>query len=190
MYFILGILSVFIFLCWIASEWIIHSNYKNSHDEVKYSINRQLKLLSDAIDKMDGFQFEEFIAILFNMNGLKAKTTPKTRDGGKDVIVKDKYGIMYVECKHFAENNKISTNFIHKLISACVVDGVNRALFITTSTYNKDALCLINKCKVVDIDIWYKDDIIHFCRNIDRLKLLEWLGYDRDEILRYCTISA
>lgn len=188
MYFILGIISVFILVCWIASEWIIRSNYKESHNNVKYSTNRQLKLISDAIDNLDGFQFEEFIAHIFNMNGLKAKTTPKTRDGGKDIIVKDKDGIIYIECKHYAEENKISTNFIHKLISACVVDGVNKAIFITTSTYNRDSIALIKKCKLVDIDIWYKDDVLDFCRNIDRIELLEWLGYDREEILKYCTI--
>ena len=171
MYLILGIISVFILVCWIASEWIIRGNYKDSHDVVKYSINRQLKLISDAIDKLDGFQFESFCCHMFNLGGLNAKVTPRTRDGGKDIIIKDKDGIMYVECKHYAEGNKISTNFIHKLISACVVDSVNRAIFITTSSFNKDSIALIKKCKVVDIDIWYKDDVLDFCRNIDRLEL-------------------
>jgi len=188
MYFILGITSVFILICWMASEWIIRSNYKDSHDNRKCSINRQLKLLSDAIDSMDGFQFEEFIAILFNMNGLKANTTPKTRDGGKDVIVKDKGKITYIECKHYAEENKITVNYIHKLISACVIDNVKQGIFITTSNYSSEAIRIANKCKVVDIEIWYKSDVLDYCRKIDILELLEWVGYDRDEVLRYCMV--
>lgn len=188
MYFILGIVIIFIVLCWISSEYITHSNYKNENDTVKCSINRQLKLLSNAIDSMDAFQFEEFIAILFNMNGFKAKTTPKTRDGGKDVIVKDKGKIIYVECKHYAEENKITVNYIHKLISACVIDNVKQGIFITTSNYSSEAIRIANKCKQVDIDIWYKCDVLDYCRNIDMLKLLEWVGYDKDEVLRYCMV--
>ena len=188
MLFILVCLSVFIIVCWIASELIIRKNYKDNHDIEKYSINKQLKLLSDAIDGLDGFEFEEFITKAFNLGGIKAKTTPKTRDGGKDIIINSKDGTVYVECKHYAEGNKISTNFIHKLISACVVDGVHKALFITTSTYNRDSIALIKKCKVVDIDIWYKDDVLEFCKGIDRLELLEWLGYNRDEVMKYCMV--
>jgi len=188
MLFILVCLSVFIVVCWIASELIIRSNYKDNHDSIKYSINRQLKLLSDAIDNLDGFEFEEFIAHIFCMNGFMATVTSKTRDGGKDVVIKDKDGTIYIECKHYAEGNKISTNFIHKLISACVVDNVHKAIFITTSTYNRDSIALIKKCKVVDIDIWYKDDVLDYCRNIDMLELLNWLGYDRNEVLKYCMI--
>lgn len=188
MYFILGIISVFIFLCWIASEWIIHSNYKDGYDTKNCNINRQLKLLSDAIDQLDGFDFEEFIAHVFNMNGLKANTTPKTRDGGKDVIVKDKGKIMYIECKHYAEENKITVNYIHKLISACVIDNVKRGIFITTSNYSKESIKIANKCKVVNIEIWYKSDVLDYCKNVDMLELLEWIGYDRDEVLRYCMV--
>lgn len=188
MYFILAIVIVFFALCWVSSEWMINDNYKREHDPEKYSINRQLEILDDAISNMDGFQFEVFCCQVLNMGGLKATTTPKTRDGGKDIIIDDEDGTIYVECKHYADGNKISTNFIHKLISACAVDGVKRALFITTSSYNKDSLALIKKCKIVNIDVWYKGDILNYCRDIDILELLEWLGYDKNEVLQYCTI--
>jgi len=188
MYLILGIICVFIIACWIASEWIIRSNYKDSHDGKKYSINRQLKLISDSINQLDGFEFEEFCMYMFKLGGLNAKVTKKTNDGGKDIIIKDKDGIIYVECKHYAEENKITVNLIHKLISACTVDNVKRGIFITTSVYTSSAIELIKKCKAVDIDIWYKDDVLDYCRNIDRIVLLEWLGYDRYEVMKYCTI--
>jgi HJR/Mrr/RecB family endonuclease len=164
------------------------SNYKNKHDPNKYSLNRQLKLLSNGIDSLDGFQFESFVAYMFQLGGLKANVTSKTRDGGKDVVVKDKQGLMYVECKHYAEENKITVNLIHKLISACVVDNVKRGIFITTSNYSYEAINLAEKCKQVDIKIWYKSDVISYCRKLDVIQLLEWLGYDKTQVLKYCTI--
>jgi HJR/Mrr/RecB family endonuclease len=175
-------------LCWIASEYITRSNYKNDHNPEKYSLNRQLKLLSDGIDRLDGFQFEEFVGYMFQLSGLKANTTSRTRDGGKDVIVKDKKGLIYIECKHYAEENKITVNLIHKLISACVVDNVKRGIFNTTSNYSYEALSLAERCKQVDIKIWYKSDVIDYCRKLDMMELLEWLGYDRNQVLKYCTI--
>jgi HJR/Mrr/RecB family endonuclease len=188
MIFILGLFIVFILLCWIASECMTRSNCKNNHDPVKYSLNRQLKLLSDGIDGLDGFQFEEFCMYMFRLGGLKATVTPKTNDGGKDIILKDKDGTTYVECKHYNIENKITVNLIHKLISACVIDNVKRGIFITTSVYTSSSIELIEKCKSVNIDIWYKDDILEYCKKIDRIKLLEWLGYNKDEVLKYCTI--
>lgn len=188
MVIILVFIIVFIIVCWIGSELIISSNNKDIHDVKKYSINKQLKLLSDAIDNLDGFQFESFCTKVLNLNGYKAITTPSTRDGGKDIIIKDKHGTIYVECKHYAENNKISSNFIHKLVSACVIDNVKRAIFITTSSYNKESIKLVKKCKAVDIDIWYKDDVLDLCKKIDMLELLEWIGYDRNEVVKYCTL--
>ncbi|NRU52526.1 restriction endonuclease [Clostridium beijerinckii] len=188
MVFILGLFIVFILLCWIASECMTRSNYKNRNNPVKYSLNKQLKLISDAIDNLDGFQFESFCTYMFQLGNFKAKTTPKTNDGGKDIILKDKDGLIYVECKHYNENNKITVNLIHKLISACTVDGIRRGIFITTSLYTSSSIELVEKCDSVDIQIWYKDDLLNFCTNIDRIELLEWLGYDKDEVLKYCTI--
>jgi predicted helicase len=103
-------------------------------------------------------------------------------------ILKDKDGLIYVECKHYNESNKITVNLIHKLISACTVDGIKRGIFITTSVYTSSSIELVEKCDSVDIDIWYKDDLLEFCKNIDRIELLEWLGYDKDEVLKYCAI--
>jgi restriction system protein len=188
MYFILSIFLVFISGCWLSSEYMIRKNYKNNNNAEKYNLNRQLKLISESIDTLDGYQFEEFVAVLFRLKGLKANVTSKTRDGGKDVIVKDKQGIMYIECKHYAEENKITVNLIHKLISACVVDNVRRAIFITTSNFSYEAISLAKRCKQVDIKIWYKSDLLDICKYIDRMQLLEWLGYDKDEVLRYCMI--
>ena len=188
MLFILVCLGIFIIVCWIASELIIRKNYKDNHDIEKCSINKQLKLLSDAIDGLDGFEFENFAQQVFILSGLKAKVTPKTNDGGKDIIIKDKDGIVYIECKHYAEKNKITVNLIHKLISACTVDNVTRAIFITTSSYTSSSIELAKKCKTINIELWYKDDMLNLCRNIDMLRLLEWLGYDRNEVLKYCMV--
>ena len=133
---------------------------------------------------MDGFKFEEFCCKLFNMNSFKAKTTPKTGGGGRDIIIKDYKGTIYVEW-HYNINNKIGTNLIHKLISSCVVDNIERGIFITTSTYTKESVKLVEKCKVVKIDIWDKEDLSELCKNINMYEMLMWLGCSKNYIDYY-----
>ena len=181
MYLILSLIGVFIGICWISSNLIIKSNSKYYSSD-KYKRKILLKIISKEIDDMDCFKFEEFCCKLFNMNGFKAKTTSKTRDGGKDIIVKDDEGTIYIECKHYDTNNKINVNLIHKLISSCAVDNISRGIFITTSTYTKSSLELINKCNIVKIGAWYKEDLLGMCKDIDLLDLLNWLGYSRQYV--------
>ena len=185
MYLFLSILIViFIGILILVSNSIIKENEKYYSID-KYKQKVLLKLIEKEIDEMDGFKFEEFCCKLFNMNNFKAKTTPKTGDGGRDIIIKDYKGTIYVECKHYNIHNKIGTNLIHKLISSCVVDNIERGIFITTSTYTKESVKLVEKCKVVKIDLWYKEDLLELCKNINMYDMLMWLGYSKNYIDYY-----
>ncbi|NFT08129.1 restriction endonuclease [Clostridium botulinum] len=186
MYFILFFILIFIAVCWICSKLIIRGIEKDFNNKEKYNKKAQMKLISKTIDKLDGNQFEQFCVKLLTMNNYKAEQTKATRDGGKDIILKTKKEKIFIECKHYAENNKINTTHIHKLISACTVDNVRHGIFITTSNYTADAIELANDSKLVKIDLLYKDDLLHLCNNIDRNRLLEWLGYDESYIKGVC----
>lgn len=166
MYFLLSFILVFILVCWLGSQSIIR-NDKKLYKNIDYDKKNILKELSHKIDKMDGFEFEEFCYRVFKGNGYKAKLTPKTNDGGKDIILKKDNQTIYVECKHYAEENKITVNLIHKLISACTIDSVKRGIFITTSSYTKSAIELKSKSKYISLDLWYKDDILNLCDKMD-----------------------
>lgn len=172
MYFLLSFIFVFIFMCWLGSKYIIYCNRK-LYNNIDYDKENILKELSYKIDYMDGFEFEEFCYKVFKANGYKAKLTPKTNDGGKDIILKRDNNTIYVECKHYAEENKITVNLIHKLISACTVDNISHGIFITTSSYTSSAVDLKNKSRSLKIDLWYKDDILRLCNNIDNNILIQ-----------------
>ena len=51
--------------------------------------------------KLDGWEFEEEVAIVFRLNGYKAKVTQKTSDGGIDLLLHKDDKKTIVQCKHY-----------------------------------------------------------------------------------------
>ena len=89
-------------------------------------------------------QFEEFIAELLSELGFNnVILTPRSRDGGKDVIASHSVqGIpltFYFECKKYAEGNKIQLDTMRSLLGTVAHDSrkVNKGILVTTSTFTK-----------------------------------------------------
>lgn len=183
MYFTILVIVVFLVMCKICSEVMIRDDFDKIRNTDKYNRNAYMKLIEQSIKQIDGRSFEIFCAKLFELKGDKVELTQASRDGGKDIIVKRDGITYYVECKCYADSNVISTNHIHKLISACVCDGITNGIFITTSSYSKDSIELIEKCKVIEIERWYIRDLLRLCDDINMCELLVWMGYDKQDIL-------
>jgi HJR/Mrr/RecB family endonuclease len=89
-------------------------------------------------------QFEEFIAALLSELGFNnVILTPRSGDGGKDVIASHSVqGIpltFYFECKKYAEGNKIQLDTMRSLLGTVAHDSrkVNKGILVTTSTFTK-----------------------------------------------------
>lgn len=127
-----------------------------------------------AINRMDGGQFEDFVGFLFREMGYRVKQTPKTRDGGKDLVLNTQKGKVYVEVKRYASKNLISSTLVLKLIGSAVSDGVNRCLFLTTSGYTKDAVALAESSKI-RIDLVDLDGIIDMLKKCNSNRVMKYL---------------
>lgn len=91
-------------------------------------------------------QFEEFIAETLSQLGFTdVILTPRSRDGGKDVIASHKVNNIplsfYFECKHYAEGNKVQLETLRALLGTLAHDAqtVNKGVLVTTSTFTKGA---------------------------------------------------
>lgn len=89
-------------------------------------------------------QFEEFVAETLNQLGFRdIILTPRSRDGGKDVIASHEInGIplaFYFECKQYSESNKIQLDTLRALLGTMAHDArnVNKGVLVTTSTFTK-----------------------------------------------------
>ena len=90
----------------------------------------------------DPFAFEEYCATLFRAMGKRAHTTPRTNDGGYDVIVSDNNGLNgIVECKCYAPDSKVGRPLLQKLVGACMAYPIrlDYLIFVTTSDFSEEA---------------------------------------------------
>ena len=128
------------------------------------------------INEMNGSQFEDFVEFVFRDIGYNVKQSPKTRDGGKDLILTTKKGKVYVEIKRYSSRNLVSSSLVLKLIGSAVSDGVYECIFLTTSGYTKDAINTAEnskvKIKLIDIDGFI--DILKCCNHNN---IMRYLGY-------------
>ncbi|MGQ3481758.1 restriction endonuclease [Paenibacillus sp. TY11] len=113
-------------------------------------------------------EFEEVVAELFRSKGYEALLTPATRDGGRDIIVKHfvmgKPFIMYVECKKYGVENKVSVEVIRGLYGVQTSDRVNAGLIVTTSAFTEDAIdfakkqgALVSLADINELIQWIKE---------------------------------
>lgn len=165
----------------LFSWYCVRSAYKIKLTGYKYTELDDFAIhkISKCIDEMDGVEFEDFIAFLYNRLGHKVIQTAATRDGGYDMILDHN---TLVEIKHFSEGNRVGRPILQKLIGACVENDIDKGLIITTSSFTKEAHETIKKCTKVNIEVVYKEDILRMCKKINSSEILEWLGFDKNEI--------
>lgn len=84
-------------------------------------------------------EFEEFVASVYEKLGYKTKVTPKTNDGGYDILMTKRDKSYLVECKCFNLFNKVSRPLIQKLVGANHTEGADELIFVTTSSFSKEA---------------------------------------------------
>ncbi|MFE4523720.1 restriction endonuclease [Cytobacillus firmus] len=117
----------------------------------------KLRVLRDSeyqkLMSMSSFEFEKFVADLFIAKGFEAELTPRTGDGGKDIVLRKNNDIYIVECKRYNEKNKVSRPAIQKFHSALLDMGAKEGFFVTTSFFTQPASTYsLNKpIKLVDL---------------------------------------
>lgn len=108
--------------------------------------DKVLKYLSEnpeALYQLTAREFEEVMAEIYCKLGYKVELTKATRDGGKDIIIREP-GILgdfiyYVECKKYAAERHIGVGLVKNLVGTVNTDRVNGGILATTSYFTPDA---------------------------------------------------
>lgn len=95
-----------------------------------------------SLDKaLDPYQFEELVSMLFSKEGWSTQVTPRTRDGGKDIVatrVLNGQPIMaYVQAKRHAENRPVGLPQIKEFVATLAGDNVRQGYLVTSSYFAK-----------------------------------------------------
>ncbi len=137
-------------------EELIESAYQDFQKSLAEELLDKIRNVSPAF-------FEKLVVSLLVKMGYggsvkdAGKAVGKTGDEGIDGIIKeDKLGldVIYIQAKRWKENNIIGRPEIQKFVGALAGQGAKKGVFITASSFSKDALDYkpMNDTKVILID--------------------------------------
>lgn len=123
------------------------TNNKESTIITLSPVNEQvLKYLSEnpqALYQLTGTDFEMVMLEIYSKLGYNVEHTQKTRDGGKDIILRkpEILGdfIYYVECKKYAAKRHVGVGIVRNLVGTINTDRVNGGILATASYFTRDA---------------------------------------------------
>jgi HJR/Mrr/RecB family endonuclease len=98
----------------------------------------------DEMRTLNPRKFEEFIAELFRCSGGDIVLTPRTRDGGRDILLRvvKPSGEWYylVECKRYCQSRPVNVSLVRALYGVVEAEKATGGIIVTTSSFTKDAL--------------------------------------------------
>lgn len=118
-------------------------------------------------------KFEELVAAIFRDRGYEVEVTPRSHDGGRDLIAlyKQPFGhlLTLVECKRFARHRRIGPALVRQLYGVVERERVNHGILATTSFFTPGA-------QEFAIDLQYRlslrdyDHVVEWCRGYRKLR--------------------
>lgn len=121
------------------------------------SINNDLadELLTNILEQSPTFFEKLVLKLLENMGYGEGRVTQRTHDEGIDgVINEDKLGldIIHFQAKRYKPDNKVTRPTMQSFVGALDGASVNKGVFITTSSFTKEALEYKSTKKIAKID--------------------------------------
>jgi restriction endonuclease Mrr len=103
-------------------------------------------------------RFERIIAEIMNGLGFQVHLTPKTKDGGCDIIAltSDHVGVTtkyIVECKRYAADRPIRVELVRSLYGVKQQKRADHAMLVTTSYFTADAVKFCNSPEVWNLHL-------------------------------------
>lgn len=115
-------------------------------------------------DLLNPRQFEEMTYLLFREEGWDVTLTPKSGDGGKDVVavreVDGERTVAYVEAKRYKPGRRVGVRVVRELIGTLAADGVNRGTLVTTSHFTGPAQRWGEQQSVADLEFVDRDRLV------------------------------
>lgn len=112
----------------------------------------QTRTFNDLLDRYNPYEFEHYVAGLFELYGFHTQVTRATNDGGIDIEMRKDGETYAVEVKQYNRNNKVGRDKIQKLDSAARHAQTDHAIFVTTSSFTIPAMDYADELGIELID--------------------------------------
>ena len=111
--------------------------------DVGESMIREIRKRPELIHQLNPRKFEEFVAELLRRNGFDVQLTPRSKDGGLDMFVREKNALgtfLYlVECKKYRPDRPVQVKVVRELFGTLYNQQANAGILVTTSQFTKGA---------------------------------------------------
>lgn len=135
--------------------------------EINEELIKYLSKHPEYLRQLNPRKFEELIAEIVKKMGYEVSLTPKSKDGGKDIIALYKSPIghqMFIfECKRYSEENKVGVELVRGLYGVKTAENYNKAVLVTTSTFTKGARDFVKPLKL-QLDLKDFNDVTEWCK--------------------------
>jgi restriction endonuclease Mrr len=136
-------------------------------NEINEELISYLARCPQFLRQLNPRKFEELIADIFKNKGYEVTLTPKTRDGGKDIIAlyKSPFGhqLFIIECKRYKEVNKVGVEIVRGLFGVKSAENYNQAILVTTSSFSRDAKDFVKPLRF-QLELKDYNDIQEWCK--------------------------
>lgn len=102
------------------------------------------------------YEFEKFIAELFERIGYETEVTSKSRDFGLDVIAKKADKTLGIQAKRYKENNTVGAQDIQNTLGSRYKAGADQTILVTTSKFTVAAE---EQARGAPIELWDKEKL-------------------------------
>lgn len=132
-------------------------------DPTRFATPPEEMALRAHLLSMDPFQFERHTMSFFDAAGLEAWATRKSNDFGVDGFAVHSDGLIVVQCKRNASENKIGRPTIQQFKGVIEEQNAYRGYVVTTARFTEEAIesaALSEKIALVDMDAlvrWHAD---------------------------------
>lgn len=101
------------------------------------------------IQRMNGLDFEDVVANLFNSKGYNARVTSGSGDQGADVVAEKDFEKVVIQAKRYKD--KVSNSAVQEVVASMKYYNADRGLVITNSEFTSSAQDLASSN---DIELW------------------------------------
>lgn len=109
----------------------------------------------NKIDSFDGYEFQDFIADLFQKMGYEASVNNKAYDWGVDIIVKNEFFSLGIQCK-LSKKEPIDNEAVQEIVAGIRHYKLDKGMVITNNYFHKSTQQLAKENNVL---LWDRDDL-------------------------------
>lgn len=117
-------------------EYSFAYNFDNMYQEDVNS-NTDVCLDWGTIDKMTGYEFEDYICKIYESLGYEVEHTPYSGDGGKDAILRKDGEVYLIECKHYVSGSQVGERDLRIFDSAMHDYNAKKGFYINLGRFKR-----------------------------------------------------